>query len=332
MNTIPDHAEEITTYPEFNQVVVAPFFQGRYSSVIVLGRPGLGKSQHFQRPSDETSHWVHGWTKPVQTLIDVYRHRHKRLVFDDTESLWKTDLGRVLIRSLTEMVPCKTIQVTTTNNELRNAGIPANFQTSSKCAFLANNFRFGKADECEAILDRSQVFYFNPTASEVHQAVGEWLWPAAQDIYDFVGQRLHMLSNHSMRTYLKLWDRKQAGGDWQQMLYQRFCLSANKQLVLQCEADWRLKSVEEKVDKFTAAGGGVRSTYFYIKKQLGQDGQLQLLDPADAASRVLTGKPPTELQLQPEATAAIAEPWTVVGDYDSGDEQNDSMERELQAG
>jgi len=324
MNPLPNHAEEVTTYADFDRLVVAPYFAGGYPSVIAVGRPGLAKSRRFQQHLDDTSYLIRGWAKPVQTLIEVYENRNKLLIFDDSEPLWKSDLGRVLIRSLTESATPKTIQVTTTNHQLRNAGIPSAFQTTSHCAFLANNFRFGHHDELEAILDRSQVFYFNPTPLEVHLEAGRWLWPDAQEIYDFVGQRLHLLENHSLRTYEKLWRRRQAGGDWQEMLFQRFCLPANKRLVMQLEADWKLRTVEEKVQRFIELRGGGRSTYFYIKRQLGQANQLQPLDPEAVPRVVLNGNPPEIVDVAAAVAQAQAARWPF--GWQDDDEDDDGQD------
>jgi hypothetical protein len=324
---IENYAEELTTYAEFDSLVVEPFFAGRYQSTIILGRPGLSKSHRFAARLDDKSHLIKGWAKPVQTLIDVYRHRNKLLIFDDAESLWKTELGRVLIRSLTENTPHKNIQANTTNKDLQKASVPTSFVTSSRCAFLINNFRFGSSDEFDAIMDRSHVFNFNPTALEVHVDVGQWLWPQAQDIYDFVGERLHLLHDHSARTYLKLWDRKQAGLDWKQMLYNRFCLAANAQLVQQLESDWRISTVEKKVAKFREMGGGERSTYFYIKRKLKHAGQLQPLDPSEVPRVTLAGETPEEVDLERDvAEASGATPASEPGE--AGERFKDNEEEE----
>jgi hypothetical protein len=141
---------------------------------------------------------------PLQAYIDAYVHRNKLLIFDDAEVLWKRPGGRILLRSLCEHKPQKLLQWTSTTRELSNAGIPKSFETSSRVAIVANRFIFGDADECQAILDRGHLIYFNPTPLEVHQQVGEWFWDQA--IYDHIGNHIHLLKDISVRLYLKSWE------------------------------------------------------------------------------------------------------------------------------
>lgn len=314
MFSIPQEAEIIRTYAELDSLVVKPFFGAHYHSLILLGRPGLAKSWRFQERLGPTSHLIKGWTKPVRAVIEVFANLNKLLVFDDAESLWKTELGRVLIRSLCENVPRKVIQCTTTNKDLALAGVPKRFETSSRCAFLVNSFRFGKPDEYEAIIDRSHVFCFDPPPVEVHREVGRWLWPEAQDIYDFVGQRLHLIEDHSARVYLKLWQRKCAGADWKEMLFNRFCLKANRRLVQKLEADPSYPTVEARVAEFIELGGGARSTYFLLKQELQATGQLAPLKPEEVPPIKLTGEPPEEPDLEGEVSDADGEPVSLGGE------------------
>ena len=67
---IHNYSEEITTYAEFDEIVVKPFFQSRYHSVIVVGRPGLGKSQVFAARLNEYSHLIKGMQKEAMALLD----------------------------------------------------------------------------------------------------------------------------------------------------------------------------------------------------------------------------------------------------------------------
>lgn len=61
------------------------------------------------------------------------------------------------------------------------------------------------------MLDRGHLIYFDPTPLEVHTRVGDWFWD--QQIYDHIGERLHLFSESSARIYLKAWKRKQAHGN-----------------------------------------------------------------------------------------------------------------------
>ena len=97
------------------------------------------------------------------------------------------------------------MQWASTAQGLVKAGVPQSFLTSSKVAVIANRFVFGDAEEHEAVLDRGHVIHFDPSPVEVHAKVGDWFW--CQEVYDYIGERLHMLSNVSARLYIKAWER-----------------------------------------------------------------------------------------------------------------------------
>jgi hypothetical protein len=98
---IPEGAEIIRTYKEYDSLV-SDFFETRYNLLIAVGRPGLSKSHSFERRLSPTSHLIRGCAAPLQCYIDSYIHRNKLLIFDDAETLWKRQAGRVLLRSLCE--------------------------------------------------------------------------------------------------------------------------------------------------------------------------------------------------------------------------------------
>ncbi|MCA9068443.1 MAG: hypothetical protein KDA84_05950 [Planctomycetaceae bacterium] len=128
------------------------------------------------------------------------------MIFDDAEVLWKRPGGRILIRSLTEHRPQKLFQWKSTTKDLKKAGVPQSFHTTSKIAIIANRFSFGSEEEREAVLDHGHLVLFDPLPLEIHQRIGDWFW--CQEIYDYLGERLHMLDNLSARTYIKAWERK----------------------------------------------------------------------------------------------------------------------------
>jgi hypothetical protein len=147
---IPDGAEIVRTYDQYDALIKS-FFQAQYNLLIVIGRPGLAKSYSFEQRLSTTSHLIRGWAAPLQCYIDCYNHRNKLLVFDDAEELWKRPGGRVLLRSLCEHRDRKLVQWTTTAPQLRSAGVPKSFTTTSKVALIANRFVFGDQEEYAAV-------------------------------------------------------------------------------------------------------------------------------------------------------------------------------------
>lgn len=299
---IPDNAEIIKTYAEFVSLVAA-FFQGHYQLLVAIGRPGLSKSQEFMHRMGDTSHIIKGWIAPLRAYIETYQHRNKLLIFDDAEVLWKKPGGRILLRSITEHTPRKLVEWTSTVKDLENENVPRSFLTSSKVALIGNRFAFGRDEEYEAIIDRGHLIYFDPTPIEVHVNVGTWFWD--QEIYDFIGQRLHLMDSLTSRTYLKVWERKKAGGDWRKLVEERFCHDTAMLLVQKLETKY--KNVEERAKEFIKQTGLCRATYFNYKKQLESDDQIREIKRQDVPTTELRGSPPPELNMVAEVEAAKAE-------------------------
>lgn len=292
---VPPGTEIIRTYREYGKLVDG-FFNGFYQLLFIIGRPGLAKSYEFEERLAERGHLIKGWAAPLQAYIEAYRHRHQPLIFDDAEVLWKRPGGRILIRSLTEHRPQKLVQWKSTTKELKKAGVPQSFYTTSKIAIIANRFSFGSEEEREAILDRGHLVLFDPLPLEIHQRIGDWFW--CQEIYDYLGERLHMLDNLSARTYIKAWERKQAGGNWKKLISDVFCHKNAVLLVQTLEDDPDCRVVDDRLRKFIDQTALSRATYFNIKRELKDNGQLKPPTKIDVPQRTLRGTPPIEPDIE----------------------------------
>jgi hypothetical protein len=60
------------------------------------------------------------------------------------------------------------------------------------------------------------MLFFEPTAEGVHRTTGEWF--EDQAIYECFGENLHLLTEPSMRQYLRAAELKRAGTDWMQIV------------------------------------------------------------------------------------------------------------------
>jgi hypothetical protein len=290
--------EVIRSYAEYGDLIDG-FFRGCYQLLVVVGRPGLAKSYEFEQRLGSSGHLIKGWAAPLQAYIEAYRHRNRPLVFDDAEVLWKRPGGRILIRSLTEHRPKKLVQWKSTAKELAKAAVPQSFYTTSKIAIIANRFAFGSEEEREAVLDRGHLVLFDPSPVEVHERVGDWFW--CQEIYDYIGERLHMLDSPSSRTYLKAWERKEAGGDWQKLIADVFCHNNGALLLQALESDPDCATVDDRVQKFIEQTGLSRATYFNIKRGLRNSDQLQPPGKLEVPRKVLHASPPSLDDLTDEA-------------------------------
>jgi hypothetical protein len=298
---IPPEAEIIRTFEEYRKLIVA-FFAGYYNLLIVVGRPGLSKSFMFEeRMAPSRAILLRGYSTPFKVYQMLWEHRHKSVVLDDAEPLWKNKLGRVMLRCLAEHKAKKLVQWESANRQLQNLGIPSSFYTMSKCAFICNKFVFGEAEEYGAIIDRGHLVYFDPLSIEIHIETGKWFWD--QEIYDYIGERLDLIKDLSARTYTKAYERKKAGSDWKKWIDTVCCHDATMRLVKDLESKNCKKM--EKVKRFMEETGMSRSTYYLYREQLEKDGQLTN-SPKPPKIR-LTGKPPEKVDLDEEIRRAQEE-------------------------
>ena len=274
---IPPGAVILRTYAELAAEADA-FFGDFYDELLIIGPAGIGKSQHFRQRAakqPERCHYIEGNTKPLATYMECWRQLHKLLVFDDSEGLWASENGRHLMRQLTQHDLNKLVQWLSTVKDLERNGVPNHFTTTSKCAFLMNRFVAGNADDFyAALLDRGQVFYFDPPVLDRHKYVATWFHD--QEIHDFVGANLHLVDSLTARTYNLLSQKKRAGHDWKQHFFNRFCHGSVLEVVQQLENDGSYKSVEDRVKEFIRRGLGCRRSYFNYKDELSASGQLTI--------------------------------------------------------
>ena len=274
---VPPGAVAIRTYYELNQEAEA-FFGDHYSELVIIGRPGIGKSEAFRTHCMEhpdQCHYLEGKITPLACFMEAYEHRHKLIVLDDAEGLWQQgDDGKRLLRQLTETRLYKELKWNTTTSVLKNEKVPRSFHTTSRVAIIMNRFvAEGKnGNFYDAIRDRGHLFYFDPTVLDVHTYAASWFHD--QEIHDHVGQHLDVVKNLSNRTYNALAEKKSAGHDWKAYFLERWCYDGIITAVQSLEADRRFPSIEAKVVEFTRLNLGSRMTYFRYKRDLANQGQL----------------------------------------------------------
>jgi hypothetical protein len=124
------------------------------------------------------------------------------------------------------------------------------------------------------------VLVYEPTPLEVHRQAAGWFWD--QQVFDFVAAQLHLMAQHSLRTYRQAHELKQAGLDWRRAVLNR-CLTGTALLVAQLKADSTFTSEAARVRAFVAAGGGCRATYFHHARKLRPPGHVPKITLANSA-------------------------------------------------
>jgi hypothetical protein len=253
----------VTTYVELEKIVGA-FARGDLQLLILLGGHGLGKTRILRQAMCGQVCWLQGNTSVFGLYCQLWRYRHRPVILDDVDGLYACRDGVRLLKCLTQSEPIKRVSWHTDAPTLQREQIPQEFSTTSRVAIITNQWQTLNRDVA-ALQDRGHMVIFQPSALEVHRRTAEWFWD--QEIFDFLGERLHVLREASLRHYLAAWELKQAGLDWKSLVLSR-CLSGRALLVAQLQADPRYASEAERVQAFVAQGGGSRSTYFNWSRKL----------------------------------------------------------------
>jgi hypothetical protein len=110
-----------------------------------------------------------------------------------------------------------------------------------------------------ALEDRGHFLIFAPRAEEVHRQAATWFWD--QEVFDFIAQQLHLMENHSLRSYWMASELKEAGMDWKASILSR-CVSGAALEVAKLKANPSFGSEKERAEAFVKSGWGCRGTYY----------------------------------------------------------------------
>jgi hypothetical protein len=261
--SLPTHALRLTTYSELEQYVRA-FAAGHLNLLMIFGPPGVGKSRSVRQAIGSQVCWIGGQATSFGIYLQAYEHRHEPIVLDDVDCLYADRLGIRLLKALGQTESTKTVSWQTAAPTLKKCGIPRQFTTTSRVALVGNDWKTLNADVA-ALEDRGHLLLFEPAPVEVHRQAARWFWD--QEIFDFVACHLHLVGQHSLRTYCHAWELKQAGLDWRQGVLCR-CLTGVALAVAKLKADPNFASEAERVRAFVRSGAGCRASYFRHAKKL----------------------------------------------------------------
>jgi hypothetical protein len=261
--SLPSRALRLITYDELRKHVRA-FAEGYLKTVLLVGPPGTGKSRYLRQIVGSGAHCIEGNATPFGIYCDVYEHIDQPLVLDDVDGLYKDQNGIRLLKSLCQTDVPKRLSWTSNAAAFDRRGVPRSFTTSSAVAVIANTWETINAD-VGAFEDRAHVLYFDPTPEEIHREAATWF--GDQDVFDFVGNHMHLIAQHSLRVYVLAADLKAAGLDWQQFVLSRF-LSGTALSVARFKHNASYTTEEQRAAAFHAAGHGCRSTYFTYAARL----------------------------------------------------------------
>lgn len=257
-----DGAVRIATYDGLDRYVHA-FAAGAFNLLVLVGAPGLQKSR-VVRDALPDACWIEGHATALGIYLRLWEHRDEPVVIDDVDSLYADRTALRLLKSLCQTERRKTVAWETDAPALRNNGVPKRFTTSSQVMIIANAWKTLNV-HVTALEDRGHLLHFEPSVLEVHARTAGWFWD--QEVFDWIGEHLHLITRPSMRLYRAAWELKAAGMDWRGQLLARW-LSGSRLLVARLLADPSFPTEEARAKAFVEHGGGCRATYFNHAKRL----------------------------------------------------------------
>lgn len=203
-------------------------------------------------------------------FCELWHHRDMPVVIDDVDSLYTDKNAIRLLKCLCQTEAVKTVGWHTNTMLLNTEGIPREFQTRTRVAIIANEWKTLNRN-VGAVQDRGILIHFQPSPEEVHERVGAWF--NDREVYDFVGSHIHMIAEASMRDYVNASSAKQAGLDWQEALMTTWGFTEKERLAARLKMDPAFTTEQQRVAAFKACGGGSRATYFRVAKRLALNGK-----------------------------------------------------------
>ncbi len=259
----PDRAIPVRTYDELERYVGA-FAARHLNLLIIVGGPGLAKSQTVRRLARERSCWIEGNATAFGMYVTLWRHKDELVIIDDVDNLYSDRSAVRLLKCLCQTDPVKQIAWQSGSSRLEHEGVPRSFETQSRVALLANDWKTLNGN-VEAVQDRGHVIVFEPTAEEVHRQMLPWF--RDMEILEQFERHLHSVHQPSMRHYVRAAEWKKAGLNWMQAILSA-ALSEKTLLAARIKMDSKYANERQRVEAFCRLGGGCRATYFNHARRL----------------------------------------------------------------
>lgn len=283
--TVPRGARQLRAYAELESYL-ADFVRTTYQFLIIIGRPGLAKTESIKRAirGRQVLYYKGGQLTPAQFYIDCYHHRGEPVILDDAEHLLDNKVGAKLVSALGDTTPVKTLAYATTGRVLGD--VPQNYNTTSPLCIIGN--RIALPDEIQS---RAVILDFSPSNEEIHRAASAWFWD--QTIHDWFGAHLHRLTALDARWYLIAHQDKQSGRDWRQILLRAHAPNRVTCIVQDLESDPAYPTREAKAQRFVELAGASRVTYFRLRRRLEEEQRLipAVVSPIPLRRTKAPGKP-----------------------------------------
>lgn len=289
MKKLPPHTLVIEDFDEFRGLLQS-WIDGHYDLMVVLGDAGIGKSEAFERKMFDSkgrpnTKWAYikGKISPLKLYHALYDFRLLPIVINDVDTLLKDETNVSLLKCVCDTSKVKTVQWTSTHSAFGT--LPKSFESISQVLVITNSWE--KVNQnITALQNRGVVILFRPTALEIHREVGTGGWFDDQEVWEFIGKNLYLMTRPDFRFYIHARSHKRAGRDWKDLTLRMLEFSVDEEAgqtsdekekliyVARQLADTRYDDLpapeteREKVFQMAFGRGGSRATYHRYKKKL----------------------------------------------------------------
>jgi hypothetical protein len=264
----PAGALPVTTYSELEDLA-RQFVAGHYSLLMVLGHPGLGKSQTVKHAIGNRKHaYMETHSTAFGMYCQLHKHRGEPIIIDDLDHINSDSKTIALLKSLCNTDRSKTLRWLSKHPDIGEGSgqVPPEFRTTSPVCLIANEWRTLNAN-VRAIEDRAIILQFEPTVGEVHVEVRKWF--EDREVYEFIEDHLRYITQPSMRFYVKGDQLKRADPEkWRDRLLAIMNIDEKVRAIVQLLSAPGFATEAERVAEFTSQGFGDRATYYRWKKKL----------------------------------------------------------------
>ncbi len=265
---IPKGAVVVRSYEDFYAEVDA-FAHGERNLVIVVGPPGTSKSTAV-RHTLKNARVVEGGSTPYRLYIDLYENSNLPIVLDDADKVFRNKDGVFLLKLLTQTEKVKTIQWNSQTAEIRSGELPSEFTTTSTTLIVANSWPQENPD-IKAIESRGHLLYFSPSNAAIHKYAGTYF--TDKEVYDFIGEHLHLFDDLDLRLYHKTTEIKATGlrrGDadaWKRYVKSHL-MDAEKRAALDLMWDDSFASDNQRSKEFNRLTGLSARNFYRYKAEI----------------------------------------------------------------
>jgi len=264
------------------------FADGKLNLLVVVGEPGLSKSQTVWRALEDANATYRKFVGSVSAYMlyrELYWHRGELIVIDDVDDIWRERESRRILKALCQTDAIKEMEWSKANtvgiakrkkvkasddedyededdgledDEHADDTVPNRYTTTSRTCIIANDLGSFDAN-MRAIIDRGTLIRFKPTAAYIHAKAKEFF--KDQEILDYVEQWLPMVKSPSLRQYVTALELKTAGLPWKEALQETWDIPDEILAVHRLVHDKTLTD-RERVQRYTAETGRSRADYF----------------------------------------------------------------------